>query len=238
MLFLALASGELSKKNFVVDRKLNGNGFHRDLETIIHLPYNLRAQLAGPNCFLLMYQSLPAAVYADPFQIQNLNQFGFPKVVFDRSVDIEAAEYASKPHELYMFIDLSAYEPNETTGHLSIEISLPIHARYHAPSSASVGSGPRAKIFILHPGLYSNCSQPDEHNSLKAQCSPNDSRQCQWAHVSYQSRSSQVEMSIPVGEEKHKPLVITVTLLVTTAICAFLCKTIFTSDSDKRDKES
>ncbi|GFR99878.1 phosphatidylinositol-glycan biosynthesis class X protein [Elysia marginata] len=238
LLFPVLASGTLSKDNFVIERKLGGHGFHRDLETIIHLPHKLQSEVAGPGCILLMYQVLPAGVYADPFQIHNLNQFGFPEVVFDRIVDIEAAEYASKSHELYLFIELSAYKPNKVTGHLNIEISLPIHARYHIPFLTERGTEPRAKISILHPGLYSNCSQPDVHNTLRAPCNPSNSSYCDWAQVSYISYSPQVELSIPVGEERHKPLVITVTLLVTTVICALLCKTIFTHNSDRPDKES
>ena len=45
-------------------------------------------------------------------------------------------------------------------------------------------------------------------------------------------------MSIPVGEERHKPLVVTVSLFVTAVIFALLCKTIYTSQIDVPDKES
>ncbi|RUS79314.1 hypothetical protein EGW08_012932 [Elysia chlorotica] len=238
LLLPVISSGVLSKDHLVIERKLGGYGFHRDLETIIHLPNKLRKHMASSGCNLLVYQNLPSGVYADPFQVQSLKQFGLPEIVFDRNVDIEAAEYASKAHELFMFVELSTYRPHKITGHLNIEIVLPIHARYHAPSSDEASSEPRARISILHPGLYSNCSQPDMNNILRAPCSSTNSTYCDWVQVSYISYSPQVEMSIPVGEEKHKALVVSTSLAVTALIFAWLCRTIYTSKINLPHKES
>ncbi|GFO02511.1 phosphatidylinositol-glycan biosynthesis class x protein [Plakobranchus ocellatus] len=233
-----LVHGILSKEHFVIERKLSGFGFHRDLETNIHMPSKLCEYLAATGCSLLIFQVLPSGVYADPFQLKSLEMFGFPKVLFDRNVDIEAAEYVSKPHEIFMYIDLSVYKPDQTTGHLSIEVSMPIHARYHKPLPWQADSEPRATISLLHPGVYSNCSQSDEHNTLKAPCDVSNSSLCAWSHISYISYSPQVEMSIPIGQEWHKPLVVTVTLVTTIVICALLCKTLISHRDNDIDKTS
>ncbi|XP_059141579.1 phosphatidylinositol-glycan biosynthesis class X protein-like [Physella acuta] len=208
--------------NLKMHWNLLGHGFHRELITTITIPDDIRTLHSNKGCSILLLQSLPPGVYADPFQLSSLVQFGGPKVLFNNDVNIEAPEYLSKTVELYIFLQVSDYKFYQSSKNTVINISLPIHARYHKPTAMKEVT--HSPITLLHPGLYSNCSQLDPNHAISAPCSFLNNAVCQWTQLHYLSSTAPLHMTVPVGQEKDKPLVIVITLLVTFIACSFLLR--------------
>lgn len=93
-------------------------------------------------------------------QIHILNLFHL-QVLFDRVVNVEAAESLSKPHELFIYLPLSEHRLDAELSEISLEVSVPVHARYLRPSSDP--NVYHSVVTILHPGLYYNCSSSGMH---------------------------------------------------------------------------
>ncbi|CAL1528821.1 unnamed protein product [Lymnaea stagnalis] len=233
---LSIVQTLLPGSNLHMDRSLIGQGFHRDLNTYIVLDKDLRGLYTSPECSLLLIETLPAGVYADPFQLSSMVPFGGPKIRLDGAVNIEAAEFMSKSHELYIFVNVNLYAVDTMTEQTVINISFPIHARYHKPSSDPNVS--HSTVTIFHPSLYSNCSKSDAGSFLSAPCDVSSNLLCRWEQLSYICSAAPLELMIPVGMARDKPIVILVTLLVTATICSLLIKFIWESDSQTCKKHS
>ncbi|CAG5127835.1 unnamed protein product [Candidula unifasciata] len=223
------ASGDL-----LLARQLTGSGFHRNLETLLTLPESIILQHKSPECSLLLFETLPPGAYADPFQINSLKPFGGPQVLFDRIVNIEAAEFSSKPHELFIFLSLYKHVAAERSSEKTLEVSLPIHARYHKPSVDAKIS--HSFVTILPPGLYSNCTPSDAADTIMAPCDVNNSSMCLWTHLPYKSNFPVVQLSVPVGQQSDIPLVVVATLFITVTVCAVLVRFLWTSQQETHNK--
>uniref|UniRef100_A0A0B7A2D9 Phosphatidylinositol-glycan biosynthesis class X protein n=1 Tax=Arion vulgaris TaxID=1028688 RepID=A0A0B7A2D9_9EUPU len=222
-----------AENDIVMVRRLSGSGFHRNIETTISIPNSIRSQHKLPDCTFLLFETLPPGIYADPFQIQSLVPFGGPQVLFDRDVNIEAAEFSSKPHEVFIYLSMSKGTTSEGSSD-DLILSLPIHARYHKPSVDPNVS--HSVVTILPPGLYSSCSHSHLADTLMAPCDVVNSSMCQWNHLAYKSSFPVVQLNVPVGNQKDIPLVVVITLLMTVTVCAFLVRTIWTSQQKTYSK--
>lgn len=232
---LSIVQCVLAGSNLHMERSLIGQGFHRNLETSIVLDKDLRELYSSAQCSLLLIESLPAGVYADPFQLSSMGPVKGSEIRLDGVVNIEAAEFMSKLHELYVFINVSLYAADTKTEQTDINISFPIHARYHKPSSDPNVSHSKATIF--HPGLYSNCSKSDGGSFVTAPCNVSSKFLCQWEQVPYICSGAPLQLIIPVGMERDKPIVIMVTLLVSITVCSLLLKFIWDSSYAQTHKK-
>jgi hypothetical protein len=233
MITVAAASEE---NKIVLVRKLLGSGFHRDLETTVSIPRSVRTQHGSSDCAFLLFETLPPGVYADPFQVQSMVPFGGPQVLFDRAVNIEAAEFSSKPHELLIFLSMPEKKVDKEASESVFVVTLTIHARYHRASTDPSMS--HSVVNILPPGLYFNCSSLGAADTLLAPCDILNSSMCQWNHLAYKSNFPVLQLSVPVGQLKDIPLVVVTTLLVTVTVCAVLVKEIWTLPQQAHNKNS
>ncbi|KAH9519795.1 hypothetical protein Btru_070933 [Bulinus truncatus] len=231
---LKLPDAASANINVELKRSLLGHGFHRDLVTTIVISPNVRKSHSMPQCCILMVESLPPGVYADPYQLNSLKPFGGPQVVFDRPVNIEAAEFMSSSHELYIYLNVSEHSMETSSGNTVINVSYPIHARYHRPSKDIDVT--HVTVTLLHPTFYSNCSQSDQVSHITAPCDVSNTTFCHWMPLTYLSSSAPLTLQVPVGQESHKPLVIVVTLLVSITVSALLVKAMWTFRIRKHDK--
>uniref|UniRef100_A0A2C9M139 Phosphatidylinositol-glycan biosynthesis class X protein n=1 Tax=Biomphalaria glabrata TaxID=6526 RepID=A0A2C9M139_BIOGL len=234
VLWLSADAESSNIKNIKLKRTLLGHGFHRDLITRLTLPPGITASLSKPQCTLLLIETLPSGVYADPYQLNSLKLFGGSQVLFDSPVNVENAEFLSRSHELYIFVNVSDHFTKDSTNHTEIDVSFPIHARYHKPSPDKT----HAIVTILHPSLYSNCSESDVTSSITAPCDLSNTSICDWVPLTYLSTSAPLTLYVPVGQESHKPIVILVTLLVSITVSALLVKVMWISQTAKHDKHS
>ncbi|BFZ02860.1 hypothetical protein BsWGS_05899 [Bradybaena similaris] len=233
-LFMLYVAAVFVSGDLFMARHLLGSGFHRSLETSLTVPESVILQHKLPDCAFLLFETLPPGIYADPFQINSLVPFGGPQVLFDRIVNIEAAEFLSKPHELFIFLSLHKHVTDERPSEKTLKVSLPIHARYHRPSVDAKIS--HSHVTILPPGLYSNCTPSDAADTVMAPCDMNNSSLCLWTHLPYKSSFPVVQLSVPIGQQSDIPLVVMTTLFTTVAVCALLIRFLWTSQQEAHSK--
>ncbi|KAK7507654.1 hypothetical protein BaRGS_00001589 [Batillaria attramentaria] len=128
-------SGSGVARDVLIDlnRQVLRDGFHRDLRTTLKLQQDDLRQLPGRPCSVLLVENLPSGLYVDTFQLENLAAVGGPQVLTDRPVDIEAPEYLSSQHKLYVYTPVPVNE-GSLDGTITIFVSLPVHVRYHKPT--------------------------------------------------------------------------------------------------------
>ena len=68
-------------------------------------------------------------------------------------MDVEKPEYLSSPHKVHVFSDLVM-----DGGIYKSSVKLPVHLRYHRPSSASGGT----TVQLLHPDVLIKCNSTDK----------------------------------------------------------------------------
>jgi len=95
-------------------------GFHRDIQTIIHLP-----SISSGTVLLLEHFS--QAIYLDKYQLKELERFGAQhRVRLLQEIDLEKPAAFSTPNYAFIFKEIASDRFN---------ITIPIHFRYQNPSS-------------------------------------------------------------------------------------------------------
>ncbi|XP_041362714.1 phosphatidylinositol-glycan biosynthesis class X protein-like [Gigantopelta aegis] len=215
-----------------IKRHLTKNGFHRDLVT--HIEWNMKPFHGSrlDNCHLLMQETLPAGLYVDPYQLNSLLPFGGPQVLIDQPVDIEAPEYKSSPLNIYVFARL--YPVKQSKGQHTADVTLPLHLRYHRPSSRPGQKYHR--LTINNPVIFTNCSVHDSEGLSVSACDYLNSSVCWWHQHPVELVSGAIKLSIPIGHQSHLTLVVIGTLSVTAAGCLFIMYTVITKDLSTNKK--
>jgi len=221
---------------FQISRILLGEGFHREIETVIVWTNKTMTRLLDAKCQFLLVETLPPGMYSDPFQLQMLEAFGGPKVSFQSSVDIEAPAHDSNALKLNIYINPqeASFSPPKFWKMTTI---LPVHARYHQPAVKARESS--ADIVVLHPSLYSTCQfSASEDMTQTATCKYDSAQDCHWAFVKYQTKSRILNMRIPIGIDDHKTYVLFFTLCVTVGFCLKFISTLWNKKFRKQMKKS
>lgn len=218
----------VKSQSVTIQRSVQNSGFHRDLVTKLTIPIGVFDNAVNlGKCRCLLIEELPSSVYVDPFQLTQYLQFGGPEFI-SPEVDIEKPEYLSAAFNISIFTQ--ALE--SSTGYWVTNVTLPIHIRYHRPSSDP--SQYYQQVTIPDPGVYINCS--DNSNSIsseeeiEAPCDRTNTKLCIWRKIDYKSDSDVVSIQIPVGKNNHLLVVILGTLIVTLGSCIVITKNIVQKD--------
>ena len=202
-------------------RRLEKEGFHRDLITSVQLAWS--PALAG--CRLLLYERLPAGVYVDPYQLTRLH--GNHHRVLG-PVDIEAMAHDASWLDVLSWISLNVTE-GEKPDQITVEVTLPIHGRYHrADETERVAS-----VYLESPRLFLGCDwenqvasamEPDDVNYHACECAQMDSLPCRAVGDAVcEYRPVQVDNSptavlpVPLGDLRDLELVLVGTAVAVTA---------------------
>ncbi|XP_061095960.1 phosphatidylinositol-glycan biosynthesis class X protein isoform X2 [Conger conger] len=213
--------GDLSGKwleSFKMTRAVWKMGFHRELVTTVecgpHSPEELHA---------LLVQNLPRGVYVDPYQLASLQQDAGLQVLLDSEVDLEAPAYVSNGLSMFVY-------PTRDPGHpRNLQAVVPIHGRYHRPSS-----GPGwERIEIEPPRLFLRANDcvpllPVAPRVLMdAPCSGQNLSMCKWMEIQLTQDQRHISLDLPVGDQSLVVLVCAGTMLVTLLCCVLIANAIW-----------
>ncbi|XP_043209062.1 phosphatidylinositol-glycan biosynthesis class X protein-like isoform X2 [Amphibalanus amphitrite] len=206
-------------------RRLEKDGFHRDLVTSVQLPWS--PSLA--DCRLLLVERLPAGVYADPYQLARLPSAQHKVLGL---VDVEAMAHDSTWLDVLSWVEVNVTE-GEVSGQVTATVSLPVHARYHrADETERIAS-----VYIESPRLFLGCdweNQPDTQPSIEAESPTVDSDDCKCDekepfpcriasdavceyHAVQTDNSPTVVLPVPLGDLRDLELVLVGTAVAVTA---------------------
>ncbi len=201
-------------------------GFHGQVQYALD-----QCQLAlSDQCQLTVLQPLPAGLYADPYELQNLmstlggNQGTNLQMSAFRifgSIDVEKIESDCNATVLSVSaqIKVSSHKGNSCPDKEQSVLSLPLHARYPVPSlqplpgAVSLLLGTHHQYNVADPAFRVECARPAES---KADCFASAQR----------STSMQLHWTVPAGGLWHAQFVLVFTAI--TAVCGLcvLLKTI------------
>lgn len=204
--------------------ELQNTGFHGKVTYTVDLPQHM----AFDSHKFTVLQLLPAGLYADPYELQNLvtttMQRGNSELLSSFKVfgliDVEKIETDCSQTVLSISVQYAACQPQDAscTEHMQMELTVPLHARYPAPQrldapgfKAFLWSGLRhynmtRPLFLLETTSGSGAATPRCYSTPAQQISSSDQQFVYW--------------TIPTGGMWHMQLVEIVT--VSTAVCS-LC---------------
>ncbi|XP_068135257.1 phosphatidylinositol-glycan biosynthesis class X protein [Hyperolius riggenbachi] len=208
-----------------VERQLLKNGFHRDLITRVSIQ-GFAEQVN--SCRIVLRESIPSGLFVDPYQLSSLQQQNLTEAVLLTSVDVEAPEYLSTAHTALVYM-----RPDDTCSNCYIS-TVPVHARYHRPSSHTH----QVSVHLQNPQLLIRCSKEflqsgcPNHLLVEAPCGTFNGKQFQWLDVPYTMVKENPVVQVPVGIAQHSPAVCIVTVAV-TLICTGMLLTAISKHKQK-----
>uniref|UniRef100_A0A182MVH5 Phosphatidylinositol-glycan biosynthesis class X protein n=1 Tax=Anopheles culicifacies TaxID=139723 RepID=A0A182MVH5_9DIPT len=190
---------------------IHNSGFHRDIH------YGLRfGGIGRMSCELLLVQQLPAAIYVNTDQLVDMKRFHKINSYVPLYVDVEKPTSKSDPFTVYLYESVRR----------EINITLPIHFRYHDPSGRKF-----ERIQVESPTLYVRCS--NVHASKyplrtvgKANLPCSDSAEiedydklhqaelCEWDEMEFNNLPTVISVLIPVGNSGSYGFVLPATIIV------------------------
>jgi phosphatidylinositol glycan class X len=172
------------------------------------------------SCDIVLVQEIPSSVYIDNDQLFNLNKFNKIKTFIPSYIDVEAPTSKSAPFKVYMFEQIKK----------SVNITLPVHFRYHDPSDKKFN-----RVEIESPQIFFMSDCPALNKNAKATLLPckNSSEitdffdhtlpyYCQWSETEFHSTPITLSFLIPIGNSTSYPIVLPVTLFISWIACLFL----------------
>ncbi|OWF46475.1 Phosphatidylinositol-glycan biosynthesis class X protein [Mizuhopecten yessoensis] len=161
-----------------VERSLTKNGFHRELTTKITFGKSLFKNFS--NCDVMVLELLPPGAYIDPFQLRTLREFGGPRFICD-PVDVEQPEYLASSLNVSLYTSALTDDMDD----LMTSVTIPIHLRYHRPSS----SVEYTLVSIPKPLLLLSCTAKDYTGAVIGEedlsCTSATLIKCRWTMVEY-----------------------------------------------------
>lgn len=120
------------------------------------IKYNLKFAPALSSCDVLLVQDIPRSVYVDNDQLFNLNKLNKLKTFVPSYIDVELPTSKSSSFKVYMFNQIRK----------SVNLTLPVHFRYHDPSDKKFN-----RVEIESPKIFmsSNCPIRGRLESLPCQ---------------------------------------------------------------------
>ncbi|XP_060074856.1 phosphatidylinositol-glycan biosynthesis class X protein-like isoform X2 [Ylistrum balloti] len=185
----------------------------RELATEITFEKSLFKNVS--NCDVMLLELLPPGAYIDPFQLRSLREFGGPKFLSD-PVDVEQPEYLAPSLNISLYTSPLS-DATDKQDFLMTSVTIPIHLRYHRPSS----SDEYTSVIIQNPLLLLSCTQKDYIGAVIGEeelpCTSATLIKCKWTVVKYLSDVDAIEVTVPVGQTSHTLLVVVGTLIMTVA---------------------
>ncbi|CAB3375596.1 Hypothetical predicted protein [Cloeon dipterum] len=219
---LIIAKRNFCHKTATVHRWVSQNGFHRSLQTSIHIPWNLT------GCLILLEEKFPSGAFVDPDELARDKKNEVNCVL--QHIDVEAFEPKSKPFRVY------SYSLPITSGQTEVRITLPFHLRYHE-------AGPKDKeVVLVQPSLLASCPYlPGEvvqncpgWSEGPAPCVYCSHELCDWTHLPYSSNELEVSLNVPVGNSDHGGVVMVVTAFTLILATIYLIFTVQKSAKKNR----
>ncbi|XP_053565778.1 phosphatidylinositol-glycan biosynthesis class X protein [Bombina bombina] len=205
----------------IVKREILNKGFHRNLITRLEIH-----DLAEDNdCRIIFQESIPSGLFVDPYQLSSLQQHNLTEVLLLKAVDLEAPEYLSTG-----FTALVYANADPACKHCFIS-TIPVHARYHRPSSKNYESS----SILISPRLLVHCSKEvfskgcSPNSVTEAPCGSKGGSSCHWLDINYTAVPKTVALHTPVGITQHGPAVCSITLITTLYCTGMILQAVYRS---------
>jgi len=210
-------------ENCYIKRKAEKNGFHREVRTSISIPeFMVHHNGETSSIRICILEHIPAGLYVDLYQVRANQEFGGPQVYSEVDIDTEKPEHLSTPHDVYVFSELKKNGPI-----FHAELTLPMHLRYHKPSTEALYT----QIYLQPPSIFLNLSDEslqDTRTVEKFVCDSSATSQCSWQQIQCITIPEQgtLEFSVPVGQKADTEKVTIITILITVLSTLFLAQSI------------
>jgi hypothetical protein len=217
-----------------VMRRIFNPGFHKEILSEVELM--LTTTVLPDRCNLLIEETMPRGAYVDPDLVKENRHVTGLRTHIPAKVNIEAPEFESEAHRVFIFRHLDVQENLRVTA-----VTVPVNLRYHRPAPAdSEGVVPPATVKILNPRLMISCEGEDlllncSSRRVTTYCDETGITKCDWLNVPYKINVPSVEVSVPVGNSDHAPLVVGVTTFITCGATIYILITMFREVSIKKD---
>uniref|UniRef100_A0A3Q2Y736 Phosphatidylinositol-glycan biosynthesis class X protein n=1 Tax=Hippocampus comes TaxID=109280 RepID=A0A3Q2Y736_HIPCM len=201
-----------SKLSTAVSIVIKNKGFHMELETTVELQLGS----AFKDVRLLLLHTWPSGVYVDPYQLAFLSDAVDWQILVDSAIDLEVPAHKTSGFVAYVYPAFSEQTPGV------LNISIPIHGRYHQPSFdgetfESIAIEPPK--LLLRTEKCSQLADLEPHTATEAPCTADNTSMCLWIQ-----RPGDVILRFPVGDGSLVTPVCGVTLAVTMICCWVLSK--------------
>ncbi|XP_036442415.1 phosphatidylinositol-glycan biosynthesis class X protein [Colossoma macropomum] len=202
-----------------VDMSVNiaKRGFHRELLYEVQhdpTPHVIKA---------LVIQRLPSGVYMDQYQLASLREDTGLQVLLDSAVSLEDPAYMSSGFSALVYLSPADGLPG------LLQAAVPVHGRYHRPSS----SGGWERVYIEGPRLLlrpESCETLPSglpHRVVEAPCTVQNQSVCSWLEIQGLQVPDSVTLELPVGDFSLTGPVCAGTILATLLCFALLFRTIW-----------
>jgi len=209
-----------------VMRRIFNPGFHKEILSEVELM--LTTTVLPDRCSLLIEETMPRGAYVDPDLVKDSRQLTGLRMYIPAKVNVEAPEFESEAHRVFIFRHLEVQENLRVTA-----VSVPVSLRYHRPAPAAPdGLVPPATVKILNPRLMIACEGEDlllncSSRRVTTFCDETGHDKCDWLNVPYKINVPSVEVSVPVGNSDHASLVVGVTTFITCGATIYLLITMY-----------
>nr|XP_054763153.1 phosphatidylinositol-glycan biosynthesis class X protein-like [Lytechinus pictus] len=184
---------------------------HTNVSVVFMFPCN--------QCRFVILEHLPTGMFVDAYQLKNLKGFGAPAVLFLGEIDVEKPEHLSPNHTIAIYTPpiKPANNDNHMISHMTASIDLPVHLRYHAPSSDPEVN--HAEVYLPHPELFMYCTGcsldacSNDTGLMRAPCTAANHSICSWTPLDYTMDTyEELVFRMPVGKEWQSRAVTIITL--------------------------
>ena len=217
------------------DTKLHKTGFHGDITYTVDLPQ----AITSGTCNFTVLHLLPAGIYADPYELQNLvittaerrNGRLLSSFKVFGLVDVEKIETDCGQ----TLLSVSAHYAGSQTqtascnAHMRMEVTVPLHARYPAPKTLRASGFSTFLLSGLHDYNIAHPLFRVEHASGTASATP----RCYSSQTQQTSTHAQQyrHWTVPTGAMWHMQLVEIVTIVAAACSLCVLLSAIFCNGS-------
>ncbi|XP_063696844.1 uncharacterized protein LOC134827902 [Culicoides brevitarsis] len=219
-ILLALLSVVVSSEPTIsssLDFFVKNAGFHRELQ--------YRLGFAGFNrqpCEFILVQNLPAAIFVNTDQLNDLKRLKKIETYVPVYMDVEIPAIKSFHFQMYIFGDVRK----------AVNISLPIHFRYQQPTDMKF-----VRVEIHSPELYVRCESQEAQKSTKSveeEFPCRDSSNitdydkikeidvCLWKPLEFINEPTTLSVLIPAGNIYSYKFVLPITIVISWLGCFYI----------------
>ncbi|XP_065186448.1 phosphatidylinositol-glycan biosynthesis class X protein-like [Sycon ciliatum] len=193
-----------------------------------------RTGSSDSGVFVRLLFTIPSTMYMDMDELAGLAHWHGFTARTRTAIDVEKPAHDSTEHQVAVFLPIaqSASQLDTSEASATVNITLPIHLRYQAPSShhqyanATIAV-PELHLFVSAQNivlpLSSGCSRVDSAD-VWSSLDGSNGLLCPVSLMSpdNQHAAASITLQVPVGIAQHESMVAAATVLVTGVVCVLL----------------
>ncbi|KAI1730613.1 PIG-X / PBN1 domain-containing protein [Ditylenchus destructor] len=214
-----------------IDFKINGDGFHRTVDSIINITSKTRLM----DCEATYVFHIPNGAYID---VDKINASLHHHYFIGERFDTEEPAWSPKVkrlqpiyfHSTRIMRKVFTFQDN---------LIFPIHLRYHVPIESEDGEQFNNIVEINAPRVYLTCEynktfieEPScRRNIEKIPCHSSLQGKCPYFRLESRAINSKVSVLVPVGNKDHTIIVTISTVFIVFGCVVYLIRNLLTAKS-------